>query len=190
MHAKKLSSAISEIRYYTNYSDPSAPVIGLGAIAEAVTDKMTVLAMLGRAALTSAELATVSGYNRTELENVWGMLSKAFNLAWEQRPSFDDGLNISAGTMLKFLADKYSMSLHFETPQRLNIPKRVAEQVQRTPKSLGGSVLRLLEARLVPEKRQTRTTAHARRSPPRSAAVASPRPRFKETANTEAVAVF
>lgn len=190
MATTKLSSAISEIRYYTNYSDPAAPVIMLGAIAEALNDKTLVLAIVGRAALTAAELATVSGHNRAELEDVWGTLTKAFKSAWDQRPRFDDGPVGEAGMMLKYLAEKYSMSLHFETPQPLSIPRRVAEKVQRTPKSLGNAVLSLLEARLAPPKTAPRPTA--RRTPrlQRPVVRTRARPSFREAASSEAVAVL
>jgi len=187
--ARRLSSVISEIRYYTNYSDPSAPVISLGAIAEAVTDETMVLAMLGRATLTADELKHVAGYNRAELEDVWGLLTKAFSAAWEQRPSFKGGLRVGAGAMLKFLADKYSMSLHFESPQPLNMTQRMAERVERAPKALGVSVLSLLEARLTPALPK-QTTARARRSPRARPVASSARRRFREASTSEAVAVL
>jgi hypothetical protein len=186
MASSKLSSQIAEIRYYTNYSDPSARVIRLGAVAEAVTDKTLVLAMLGRAALTADELASVSGFNRAELEDVWGMLSRAFQNAWAHRPAFDEGQVSEAGSMLRFLADNHAMSLHFETPRRLRVPRQIAQRVERDPKALGDSVLRLLEARLAPPKKG-RPKVTARRSAARPV-LAPPRARFKETANTEAVA--
>ncbi len=188
--SSKLSSVIAEIRYYTNYSDPSARVIRLGAIAEAITNKTMVLAMLGRAALTADELESVSGFNRTELEDVWGMLSRAFNSAWAHRPAFDVDVNIEAGSMLRFLADSHSMSLHFETPRRFRVPKQITQRVERDPKALGDSVLRLLEARLAPSKRPKVAARRARHSPQTRAVAPLSKTRFKETANTEAVAHF
>jgi len=189
MASSKISSVIAEIRYYTNYSDPSAPVIQLGAIAEAATDKTRVLAMLGRAALTADELAPISGFNRTELEDVWAMLSKAFHAAWAQRPAFDDGSDIKTGSMLKFLANTYSMALHFDPPRRFPMPKAIAERAERQPKSLGTSILRLLETRLKPAPKN-RKVASPRRSSQTRAISVQPRARFKESTNTEAVAQF
>jgi hypothetical protein len=191
MASSKISSVIAEIRYYTNYSDPSAPVIQLGAIAEAATDKTRVLAMLGRAALTADELAPISGFNRTELEDVWAMLSKAFHAAWAQRPAFDgEGSDIKTGSMLKFLANTYSMALHFDPPRRFPMPKAIAERAERQPKSLSTSILRLLETRLKPAPKNKKVASpRGRRSSSQTRAISvQPRARFKESTNTEAVA--
>jgi hypothetical protein len=55
--------------------------------------------------------------------------------------AFDDGSEIDAGSMLKFLADTYSMALHFDAPRRFRVPKPIAERVEREPKALSNSVL-------------------------------------------------
>jgi hypothetical protein len=34
------------------------------------------------------------------------------------------------GSMLKFLAETYSMALHFDTPRRFRVPKPIAERVE------------------------------------------------------------
>jgi len=44
--------------------------------------------------------------------------------------AFDDGSEIEAGLMLEFLAETYSMALHFDTPRRFRVPKPIAECVE------------------------------------------------------------
>jgi len=142
------SSAISEIWYYTDYSDRAAPAIRLGTIAEAATDKILVLVMLGRARLTERELGRASGFNRQQLENVWTTLSGIMQEAWSKRPKPEEPAEF--GSMLKFLADKYSMSLHFQSPHELSLPQAVAAKAMREPKTLGDAIARILESDLRP----------------------------------------
>jgi hypothetical protein len=61
MAPARVSSA--EIWYHTNYSDLSAPSFRLGTMAEAATDKVLVLVLLGRSRLNPSELEHVSGFN-------------------------------------------------------------------------------------------------------------------------------
>jgi hypothetical protein len=44
--------------------------------------------------------------------------------------AFNDGSEIEAGSMLKFLAETHSMALHFDTPRRFRVPKPIAERVE------------------------------------------------------------
>jgi len=44
--------------------------------------------------------------------------------------AFDDGSEIEAGSILKFLAETYSMTLHFDTARRFRVPKPIAERVE------------------------------------------------------------
>ena len=136
----KLICAVADVRYYTDYSNPAAPIIHLGAVAEAVTKKSRVLAMVGRAKLSANELKMVSGFNREQLINVWGTLDQSFRGAWDRRQQLTE-----PGALLKYLADAHALSLHFETPQELAIPKSVLQAVERKPEALGTEVLTLLE---------------------------------------------
>jgi hypothetical protein len=182
-----VSSVIAEIRYYTDYSNPAAPIIRLGAIAEAATDQTLVLAMLGRAQLTADELSRVSGFNRQELEDVWGTLSKAFHDAWEHRPQFD-GDQLEVGSMLKYLADRHSMSLHFDPPRRLPLQKSIVELVERQPKSLGKEILQLLELRLGGSRKRRKATPSRKKTPSPVVRATPARVSFRESTFTEGVA--
>jgi len=44
--------------------------------------------------------------------------------------AFNDGSEIEAGSMLKFLAETYSMALHFDTARRFRVPEPIAERVE------------------------------------------------------------
>lgn len=178
----KFICAVADVRYYTDYSNPAAPIIHLGTVAEAVTKKSRVLAMIGRAKLSANELKMVSGFNREQLINVWGTLDKSFRGAWDRRQQLTE-----PGALLKYLADAHALSLHFETPQELAVPKSVVETVERKPEALGTEVLTLLKSRLVKKKRPTSAAAHRRQrrgrsSLPRHKKLATKRDFFSETA--------
>lgn len=178
----KFIGAVADVRYYTDYSNPAAPIIHLGAVAEAVTKKSRVLAMIGRAKLSASELKMISGFNREQLINVWDTLDQSFRGAWDRRQQLN-----APGAMLKYLADAHALSLHFETPQKLAIPKSVVEAVERKPEALGAAVLTLLKSRLVKRKRPSASAARKRQrrglsSPAKHKKHAIKRDFFSETA--------
>lgn len=190
MSSARASSALAEIWYYTNYSDPKAPTIRLGMIAEAATKKSRVLVMLARERLTDRELEHVSGFNRQQLENVWATLSDIMQEAWSKRPDREEAPK--AGAMLKFLAEKYAMSLHIQPPDKLVLPPAVVAKAVREPKSLGHAVLDILEKRL-----RSPAPSKGKKLPKKSTARAkAPRatvrriPLFRESTVTDAVAML
>jgi hypothetical protein len=69
--------------------------------------------------------------------------------AWARRPNVEETPEV--GSMLRFLADKYAMSFHFQTPQPLSLPRAAIEKAARDPKSLGQAVAKILEAQLKPK---------------------------------------
>jgi len=164
MAPARASSAVAEIWYYTDYSNPSAQAFRLGTIAEAATDKILVLVLLGRSRFSPTELERVSGFNRQQLEDVWGTLSKIMQEAWARRPKIDELPEV--GSMLRYLADKYSMSLHFQTPQALALPKAVVDKAAHDPKSLGEAVAKILESQLKPASPKVTKTAGRQRAKP------------------------
>jgi hypothetical protein len=188
MATARASSAIAEIWYYTDYSNPTAPAFRLGTIAEAATDKTLVLVLLGRSRLKPTELERASGFNRQQLEEVWGTLSNIMQEAWSIRPNIKGAPEV--GSMLRYLADKYSMSLHFQTPQALTLPKAVVDKAARDPKSLGEAVAKILEKQLKPAQPKV-AKALAKKAAGRRVARSAVRRRmgsFRESLVTDVVA--
>jgi hypothetical protein len=150
--SQNLRCAIADIVFFTNYSDPKAPVIHLGKIAEGFFKgdnhrKRRVLSLIGRSEISKDELDLVSGFNRQELENIWAVLSNYQQAAWAERTKRPD-----VGALLEYLAEQHSYSLHFEPPQAFSLRKAAVAAIFGNPKSFGTVVMGELEARLVAER--------------------------------------
>jgi hypothetical protein len=134
---------------------------------------------------------TRNGFNRDQLEDVWGTLGKIMQEAWSRRPKVEKRPEV--GSMLRYLADKYSMSLHFQTPQTLALPKPVVERAARDPKSLGEAVTKILELQLKPAAPKVAKVAAKKKAAGRQRAKPAARRNigsFRESSVTDVVAVL
>jgi hypothetical protein len=105
--------------------------------------------------------------------------------------AFDDGSEIDAGSMLKFLADTYSMALHLMHCGGFVCQSQLPSAWNASRKLSAIQCFRLLETRLKPAKKHPKVESPGGRRPSRTRTIlVRPRARFRESTNTKAIAHF
>jgi hypothetical protein len=107
---------VSNIMFHVDISKASGAVIPVGVMAEILLPRLYGLGMIARVGLGSGELADVSELPKQLVAKPFDYLAQEFKEAWTKS---------APGGALDYVAMKHEYSaLHFDVPQRLEVPFR------------------------------------------------------------------